>query len=385
MLADSNPISKQLSERPEVIEVLPQVSAGGEISRGRWRSSAPVFGVDFAAYFRFFPALRVVEGSVVALPGGRVFMSEPQYRMATVALGYAPPLGTAFSLAAYNNSTFTIREVNLQGVYRYPAGDALLDRIVLVDPDTARALNGYTTRPEQSQPLSAGTELDSLDQLFGGTADLSEAAPEALSIQGVEAQLADTDERDRLNRALPDSWNFLLVKGDLRHWSVPNGFQVRDWRASAGGNATIIWLVQLLFNIGMGLVLAGSAIIVINSLALAIVERTREIGTMRALGATKLVVGTVVGLEVLLVVVLSGLVGLSIGSSTVAVLSWTGIVLDNPYLVGLFGAGVVRPTLTLALLVQQFALVLGLGVVAFVLPVRLALRVSPGQAMARGA
>jgi hypothetical protein len=61
-----------------------------------------------------------------------------------------------------------------------------------------------------------------------------------------------------------------------------------------------------------------------------------------------------------------------------------GISLDNQYLVGLFGTTLLRPSLTLPLLVQQFGLIVALGFVAFILPVRLALKITPRQAMATG-
>ena len=61
------------------------------------------------------------------------------------------------------------RQVFLAGVYTYPGADPLLDRALLVDPVTARAINGYTGGSLAAQTIDPastnllGTDVENLD------------------------------------------------------------------------------------------------------------------------------------------------------------------------------------------------------------------------------
>lgn len=362
---------------------LGQVTAGGALSIGSWTKGVPLFGVDLPRYFAFFPDLKVVQGDPGAGAQRALMLNEAQYEEVSRALGAPPALGTAFTLTVFNDHSFSIREVKLVGVYRYPVRDAVLDRIALVDPDTARSLNGYIYGAPQDNLVPAlGTSTDELNSLFEGMEDLTTSEDPGLTEKVVADRLADTTARDAQTATVAGSWNFVLTQGP---WTPPHdpSVQVRGWRDTSGGNALVVWLLQVLFNAGLIFVTVAAALVGINSLALSIAERNQELGTLRALGATKTRVAGLVMMESLFMVAGAGLVGVLGGAVLVVGLGRTGIELTNPYLQALFGAPRLYPHLSLVQMMASSLFSLGLGLVATVIPVRRTLGVTPGAAMAR--
>jgi putative ABC transport system permease protein len=160
--------------------------------------------------------------------------------------------------------------------------------------------------------------------------------------------------------------------------------QIRDWRDTAGGNAKIVWFIQWIFNLGLVFISLVAGLIVMNSMSLAVAERTSEIGTMRSLGASRVWVARLVSWETIVLVTGAGVVGLLAGAVLIVGLgSVGGLAVENPFLATLLGTNRYSPTLSLPLMFEHVLLSLALGALATILPVRKALQVSPLQAMAR--
>ena len=140
----------------------------------------------------------------------------------------------------------------------------------------------------------------------------------------------------------------------------------------------------MLFNLGLVFISLVAGLIVMNSMSLAVAERTREIGTMRSLGAGREWVARLVSWETLVLVTGAGVVGVLVGALLVAASGWAGgFRIDNPFLSTLLGTNLYSPTLSLPLMVEHVLLSLVLGAFATILPVNKALKVTPLQAMAR--
>lgn len=376
------------------VRSLPQVSASALLLLpDEKREAVPVFGVDFGAYFRFFPTLRLVKGTLTPEFPHALLVNRNRYQALTTALGHEPALGEGFDLGMSVNGSLVIRTVRLAGVYEYPGSDALADRALLVDAQTARSLNGYTagaTWAETPDPQTTNLLDANLDDVFGAPDTVADPA-KAQTVADTEKALADTRTRDALNQTLDDRWNFVLFQSAHSDDLGPRlqaafaraglDVQVRDWTLTAGGNALVVALLQALFSVGLGFIALVTVLIVMNNLALSVVERTQEIGTMRALGASRGLVGRVLAAETFVVVAGSALVGLGVASLVLVLGRGWGVPVTNPVLVSLLGTPVLKPVLTVPLVVGHLALVLALGLVACWLPVRRALAISPRQAM----
>ena len=384
VLPDTEGLRQAVVRARPTTQTLPQISALGQLELMNYRANVPVFGVDFAAYFQFFPALKLLSGAL-PLPGDRaVLLTKPQADQMEASIGRTLVPGDVMTLSyAVENSVVT-RQVRFAGVYVYPAADQILDKIVLTDPDTARALDGYLYGNGEAKPLDPkiqGLLNGSLDDMFSG----SDAAPAPTATPLPASASPGSDSGP--------AWNFLLVRepgrtdaqvlADLKTLPETKGLQSRDWRDTAGGAALIAWFLRIVFNLGLAFIAVVSCLILINSLSLSILERTREIGTMRALGAERGFVAGLIAWETLLLVFGMGLAGVGLGALAVLALNAVHLPLANDYIASLFGSRVLHLDLSWSGILSHAGLGLVLGVAAVGFPVRKALAIQPVKAIAR--
>jgi len=386
-----------VSRIPGVEHTAGLVTVAARVQIAEKAQNQPIFGVDFEEYQAMFPNLRLVRGSLPAHGEPGILIHESRIAELTRALGSEPELGSPVLLSVFNSYSFTIREVPLTGVFSYPVSDPLLDRVGLVDVLTARSLNGYvygSRNQEPSQEPAAG----SLDDLFAVADDLAPAVG-SLDPSEIESRLRSGDPSgEQAPETQQGAWNFLLIRlagrrensgagritRDLRNADFPGieDIQVRDWRHSAGGNAMLVWIVQILLNAGLIFIAAGASIVTVNALALSVLERTREIGTMRAIGASRGRVGFMISAETLVLVAGAGILGIGAGTLLVALLNLLRIQLSNPVLQALFGGTRLAGRLSAALITNHILLSLALGLVSLVYPLRKCLKIVPVKAMA---
>jgi len=401
VLADPTGLEAALIKQNSVVAVAHQVSVAGYLQIGGLQKATLLFGVDFAEYLAFFPALKLVDGAIPTNGSHSILINSKRKADLEAGLGRKLTLGEALKLVSTNAGGFTIREVTYAGAYQYPVSNELLNRIVLVDADTARALAGYvyggrrvvTTQANQTQLLN---NTANVDELFGEPADTTSLEVDSLSLTAINEVLATRDSAAATT--IEGAWNFLLVRlkpGANAGWEagflkagLPLGgadVQLRDWRGTAGGDAQLVFFVRLLFNVGVILVVLIAIFVMTNALGLSVYERTREIGTMRALGATRSFVAQLITLETLILVTGAGAVGLALGAAVLEALGRVGIRLDNPLIAALFGTSLIRPSVLWDLVGWHMVLALLMGGLALLLPLRVALEVSPVNAMEKEA
>lgn len=402
------------------------VSAAARVEIASRGANRVLFGVDFREYFQLFPDLELRAGTVPP-PGepGLVVQAPGADDSQMEEL-----IGTMALLTVARGESFTIREVPVTGVFAYPVRDRALDRVALVDADTARALNGYVVAPAAAEDLPEesrrmlGSDLDDLfgDDLF--EEDLFADGPDGANdtpgtprdtpgaddtpldtveprdaLGELELFFSRTDEETRAARMIDDgAWNFVLVSlrsgstvGEVtryleRHgFSRDGGYRIRDWRRTVGGSTLILMVLQVLFNGGLLFITLGAAIVAANGLVLSILERTVEIGTLRALGATRARVTAMVVLETVLSVTLAGVAGIFLGVLLVQVVNGAAFVPSNYYLSILFGGGPVRGQVTGVIVLSHLAGVVVISLLASVYPLRRSLKITPVLAMAERA
>ena len=351
------------------------------------RENVIVHGVDFGEYFGFMDGIDVLS----SLDGPRskgIYLQESMLRRYSEKLGREVQIGEVLYLSSSFRQSFAIREVPLLGVYRYSVSDAVTDRLALVDSDTARALNGmlYATVYSEQEDDAQGLNAESFDGLFS-TVQSTDAEEETVDPLSLFSGLP-SDTPSEASKA--GGWNFVLLKTDLRPAEVlrllgnatdARGLQVRDWRQSIGGNVHLVTLLQIVLNAGLLFISFGTVLIAGNAIVLSILERTREFGTMRALGAEKgRVVGTVL-LEGLVLVGSTALTGILFGVVAVAVINWVGLEPDNQFVANLFGGGRLRIVYSVSLLFWHILGALLVGFASATLPLRGILRITPLEAM----
>ena len=139
--------------------------------------------------------------------------------------------------------------------------------------------------------------------------------------------------------------------------------------------------MRIIFNIGISIVLFAGFIIVNNTLVINVLDRTQEIGTMRAIGAKKRFISLQCMAETFIMTLTSGVIGVLLGTWACHLITKANIVLHNSFLIQLFGGDALQIFVTPLNVVKMFALVIGLGIVGWIYPVINAVRVSPVRAM----
>ncbi|MFI9324804.1 ABC transporter permease [Kitasatospora aureofaciens] len=131
---------------------------------------------------------------------------------------------------------------------------------------------------------------------------------------------------DTLNRFAPEAQDFTLylntepgadhskiqaaLDGALAGYPQVTVQSQADYKKSVTGQVdTVLYLVYALLGLAIVIAVLG----VVNTLALSVIERTREIGLLRAVGTSRAQVGRMVRLESVLIAVHGALLGLGLG------------------------------------------------------------------------
>jgi ABC-type lipoprotein release transport system permease subunit len=183
---------------------------------------------------------------------------------------------------------------------------------------------------------------------------------------------------------LPEGVSPGSVADTLRARLPPESFHVLTWRElvpfvgaylDSMGIFSLIWNIIIFVAMGFGLV---------NTILMAVFERIREFGLVRALGVTSFGVVSGVLIETALLLVLGMTAGGLVGASTIAALHDSGINF-SAFAAGseYFGmAQVIFPRSEPVDYVRASATVIGLGLIISLYPALKAARITPIQAMA---
>ena len=411
VLVDFPQLRSSVESLSGVLSTAGLISSAARVEFGGQSRDSIVFGVDFDTYPQLVPGLKMEAGDFPK-PG------EPGIVIQTRGWQNAEKLiGEKVLLAAGLGRSFTLREVTLTGVVSYPVKDKMLDTVVLVDAGTARALNGYLYNSTGNIPVSEEDQTvinSDFDSLFALGTDNPEQGevdeqmdidPMALFSDfgsDIDGVIPEETEDGVDNSAMDangiepgaDAWNFLLVslhdRSDIDKvtsrisgagYNKKRGYLIRDWSSSVGGSAKLAWFLQFLFNIGLLFVSFGAAIIATNALLLSVLERTGEIGSLRAMGATRVRISVMIFLETLMVVFGSAVLGILIGKLGTEWLNAKGIVIDNPYIKILFGGKALKGEIALQNVISHLIAAFLLTVLSMLYPLKRALGISPVEAM----
>lgn len=371
------------------------------------------FGVDIEKYRGFFSGnIALVKGDwPKAEEQSWIIISEASAAMLGRAAGKTLGPGDKIMLSALGEAAGTvIREVAIKGIVRFTQSSQQLARISLVDADTLRDLFGFAAlrdgtvelTPEQQQFVNSFNP----EELFSETPATRAAAAAEGPPAGGEAAggaiggaaAAGTGPAGAAVSSSPPApvaaWQFILVKlkpqadaartlKDLRKFAanLDAGDHAQDWVAGAGTVARVALTIRLVFNLMILVVAVIVIMITMNVLVVSISERTKEIGTLRALGARKRFVRRMILLETAFLAAIAGVAGLGIGYLILSALRWSGIRAPNIFLEALFAGRVLVPSISAGAAVKAFASVFGMSVLSSLYPIAVALRIRPVVAM----
>lgn len=407
-------VREYLETREDVEAVVSQVTFYAQLSLPEMegRSFSVLFGIDPEEYRSVFSNITFVEGRDL-LPGeeGIVLslerledleeaVEEETEKDTEGEIDIKVNAGDTVRLTSFGNAGIKIREVPIVGVFEFknPSEGLGIDLISYVDVQTLRALSGMTIGYRGEFDLDeTETELletDDLDSLFDEAFSVEETEGEAIDESSLDSILGDTSVRDAALEIDTGSWHYLLLTLDsprrdqrvirsINQWLDDNGIpaQAGDWEAAAGPFATTADVIRQVFNVAIIIVGIVALIIMMNTLVISVIERTSEIGTMRALGAQKGFVWRMFLVETITITTVFGIAGSLLSFLVVGILNMIGIPATNVFLRVLFAGEALHPSLSAVTVLTSLLIATIVGIAAHIYPVSVALKIAPIRAI----
>ncbi|TVR05614.1 MAG: FtsX-like permease family protein [Spirochaetaceae bacterium] len=305
-------LTAELGALPEVERVTPLVSGAAVLDLPGRRLTVPIFGIEPAGYFAALPGIEVVAGRALQPGESGIMLTERLVRRIEAETGRAVNLGDELLLTAAQGQRFRIRSAALVGLFRYPVSMDFSDEIALVDAATVLALNEIQRfTPETNADaggaagaLSGPTTIADVDDLFADVGISDDAVGEAngLTVDDVLARVMGPVPRPTsgdepvgtsvlapADAPIPVDAHFLLVRGRVtpavRDRVATLGGEILSWRQAAGQTALLALLLLIAFNGGFVIFLLAVSLAAANIVLISTYRRTREIATLRAVGA----------------------------------------------------------------------------------------------------
>jgi ABC-type lipoprotein release transport system permease subunit len=357
-----------VSEYPRVLEAARKVVPDAELDyvavRGRGFSKAVselssmdlvLAGVDVAREPTFEKVIRPVEGRIADLAQpGAMLLFQGQAERLKVKVGDVITLSAPTSRGVNNTADVRVvviaRNVGLLSAFSAFIEQGTLWRLYGLKATTTGAIHFYLNRPDEA----------------------------ALVASRLRAALAEAGWRVMDPDAQP-YWMKLMRTVPGEDWTGQK-LDVTTWEDELADFRKFMFGVQVLTTLLVSVLLSVVIIGILNTLAIAIRERTREIGTLRAIGMQRRKVLWLFVLEAALL----GLAGAA-GGALVAALVAAGVNLRGIAIPESWQLFLVQERLTFLLqprwILLHVALLVGVTTVAALLPALRAARLKPVTAM----
>ena len=360
-----------------------------------------ICGPDPATYFDCFPGIIIEEGRLLAGGESGAMITVERADMVEIETGIRPAIGSPMLFSSAGTVSFRIREVPLVGIYRYESPGPFMNEIVLADPQTVRVLLAVqvATAAVTSEESLAFQEITGVDDsdffaLDPFTEDIIEYTEEGFDPLALIDFLESSDYISDEEFAGGD-WNFILLRLEqginpglfirsLNKQLAPYNVYAAGWRTAAGTSAIMLFLLQNFFNIGGGLVSIAGIIVVVNILLISVFRRIREIGTLRAIGASDMQIRFLVMGENCTIAFLAGIAGVLVGIFSLQTLNAMNLTIPNELIASLLGGSKLYIGFLPFTAAISFCIALFLGAAASLYPVETAVRIDPISAVRQG-
>ena len=322
-------VEKVLREMPEVLTVTRRLTMSGLISNGNKTLTAKVTGVvpdqeeEFAAFETMLDG-RQLDGDI---PHGGVI-----------------------------------------GVELAKALDAEVgDYLIILTNTIAGAINAV----EFELAGIAQTGSQEYDSVFVKLPiDMVQQALETQAVEKIVVLLDKTEQLDRVLTALPE----VLNETDL-------ALEYRSWKSMAPFYHKVVAMYRGLFNVIQAIIAVIVLFSIVNTMSMAVFERTREIGTLRAMGTTQAGIMKLFMVEGVLMGVIGGILGIFFGAMIAIAINLGGGI-DIPPPPGMSRGYISLILIVPSVLIYAFLLTVSVSVLSGFVPAWKASRVKVVDALA---
>ncbi len=359
-----------------------------------------LFAGEQDAFWKLFPDLNMIEGRYPA-PGTNEIIVDTR-----VMEGFKKiykedlQLNEQVLLANMNGK---IREAVVVGFFK-PANEySAMFQSIYCNPELARAFADltYANAFVQELPDSVDFSLSELseedlfadDDLFGEIEDSSSILGTTSDFDSI---LGDTSLRDELNKTDDGAWHFVLAKItnpamdkkialELNRRFAEEGLNVHamTWKKAAASYSDTVAGIGFIFNLLIIILAVVVFIIIMNTMIVSVIERTSEIGTMRAIGAEKKFVKRLFSAETLMLTSISGAAGIVFAFICMGIFNMCHIVITNSIAKMILGGGLLHFTPTITIIVVTILVTIAGSLLSNLYPVRSALRITPLKALSK--
>ena len=405
------------------------------------RGMTLLFGIEPESYREMFERITILEGRFLEPGETGILLTQSNREILERRLELTLNVGDLILLTGFSNTGIKIREVEVKGFYKLLSETEGVNMSSYIDIPTLRALKainaGGSNEIILNEAQTALLEAESFDDLFSDDAfseafeisdtmiiddpfalqDTTETGEPAFldPFAGSTAEktgnaLVDSEEEpvggeetetvaDAVAKTISlrndlGSYEFILlslksqrrtnrVVSDLNEWFLDEGIaaQAMDWKGAAGPFSSTADVIRNIFNVAVLLVAFVAMIIITNTLLISVMERKKEIGTMRAIGARKGFVTAMFTYEIVLITLVFGIIGQLLGIGVLEFVSLLNIKAGNFLVEVLFAGPVLRPVINVSTLIVNLAIVIAIGILANLYPVFVALKIQPVEAI----
>lgn len=356
-----------------------------------------LFGVEASSYWKLFNAIDIISGQMLQPGQQGIMVSEGQLSKFSTWLGKQLVVGDSILIQGFSSIGFSLRELPIVGVFKLKEQGASPEQLAYIDIETLRVMSGMTVganepiklKPEETNMLST----DNANSLFGGDVVVTAEPSKTIDVNAIAADISKPDKVNPL-KADDGAWQFFVGKTDspnnaprviaaLNQSFAKEGIPAvaGNWQKAAGPYGQSVDVVRIVFATAIVILSIVAIIIIMNTFVISVIERTSEIGTMRAIGAGKGFVRSMFAAEAVVLSAVSALIGALFGVAITAALRAAHIEATNQFFLILFGGKYMNPIASLGNVIQAIFIMVVVGFIAHLYPVSLALKIQPVRAM----
>jgi putative ABC transport system permease protein len=383
-----------------------------------------MLGVDFGAYQKMFPDNILAQEGRLLIPGERGILVPKHSREQFYAFTnrWIVPEGGKLVEANLSkdaqenradlqtmdnvvmlgmnigNSSTDVR-FPVKGIIKYHALDTIFGHFCITDIESYRECMGYFSAAAQKIPVAKENQkilaLDdsNLDALFASDNLLVANDRNTVTIPRAESASARVPTPQEIENGI---YNLIFVKlkdhgrqaqtlREVNHalTEAKTGTRAVSWKKAFGPIGSMTTLIKGSLTLFVSFLFVVAIIIIVNTLTMAAMERTSEIGMMRAIGARKNFIRAMFFGETGMLAIVFGGAGLLLGVLTVNVIPLLHITTSNDLVQLLYGGDTFHPVLKWG---DLLVTVIELGFVtllAALYPMRVASQIKPLDAIAR--
>ena len=359
-----------------------------------------LFAGESGSFWELFPDLKMIEGHYPTPGSNEIIVDTRVIDGFKKSWDKSLGVGDDVLMASMGG---VIREAKVVGIFK-PANEySAMFQSVYCEPGLARSFAEltYASSFHQEELDSVDLSISELseDDLFGDDdffGDLEDDTSILSTSTDFDDILGDTSLRDELNKTDDGAWQFVLAKLDNPHAdkklvaALNKRFKdegvnalAMDWKKAAYSYSGTVEGIGFIFNLLIIILAIVVFIIIMNTMVVSVIERTSEIGTMRAIGAEKKFVKKLFYSEAVILTSLSALAGIVFAFICMLIFNSFNIAITNSIAKMILGGGLLHFSPTPQIIITTIIVALLGSVISNQYPVKSALRITPIKALSK--